>query len=266
MTSNIWIDNNWYIINNIHIKNIEEPWLALLKESINEIKIIFKNQLDSIYIYWSVGRWNAKLHSSDLDLTVILNVKITQKIKNIFEKLNIKLSKKYPFTRDVGFDIGTLDEVVDKKNFYSWGAWIKCNCFCVYWNDLFKNIPMFKPSNDIANGINWDLDKWIESYILKVKKAKNKSMTKLYCQQIMKKIIRTWFSLVMVEENSWTWDLKISYDLFSKHYPSRKNIMKEVLDFIDNPIDDKKYLIDFFKKFDWFIEEINTKIKYNKKQ
>lgn len=85
-------------------------------------------------------------------------------------------------------------------------------------------------------------------------------MTNLYCQQIMKKIIRTGFSLIMKKENSWTGDLNRLYKLFLKHYPTKKIIITEAFNLIENPISDKEMIIEFLNEFNWMILDIK-KIK-----
>lgn len=259
MSADIGIDEKGYILNCIHRDNISEPWLSLVNESIREIKEKFKENLNSIYIYGSVGRGDPKLNSSDLDFTVVLNSKITDEITKDFQLINETLTGRYSFTREVGFDLGFIEDVLDKRNIYSWGFWLKTCCYCLEGEDLSLKFSKFKPSNKIAKAINGDLEEWIKLYTSKIKDSKDENINELYCQQIMKKIIRTGFSFVMEKENSWTGDLRTSYKLFLKHYPTKKNVITKAFKLIEAPISDRETLTAILNKFNWMMLEINKK-------
>ena len=86
-----------------------------------------------------------------------------------------------------------------KRSFWL-GLPLKHLCVCLYGEDLGKNQLNSKPTKKVAKAFNGDLGKLIKSCLQKPEKDKIHS--------IMRKIVRTGFSLVIEEEKSWTTDLK----------------------------------------------------------
>ena len=84
-----------------------------------------------------------------------------------------------------------------------------------------------------------DVDKNIKDAIKKIKSA-NSEEAKLQIKSIMKKIIRTAFSIIMEDENYWTTDLDKMTKIFTKHYPEKRQQINAVLKLAKSKSPDKK--------------------------
>lgn len=243
MVETYGIDNHGFIITKVSLNKID----GIFKETIQSInKLIsteFKDEIESLYIYGSVVTWNAVIKKSDLDLIFVVKWNISLKVKNDIVVFSNKLSKKYSHLfSEVSIETTTKKEILNDK--YGWWCFIKHLCICLSWDDLWKEFTKFKPSIKVAKAFNGDIWTEIQSAINKVNSwIKNFEFHKL-CNSTMKKIVRTWFSLVMPQENSWTTQLEKSYEVFSKYYPEKAHSMKFALDSTkSNSVSEDQFLI-----------------------
>lgn len=256
---NIGLDENGYILKDVSKENIKEPWKSIIDKAIIKIKEIIPYELHSIYIYGSVGRGQAELNFSDIDLIIITKNKIRNYQLKELKKVNDSFMTEYPFIRELGLEIGTFEEVMKSKNLYSWGFWLNTCCDCIYGEDLGRLFPKFKPSKMISKGLNGDIETWLATYKPLILDENNSFRKKQYCKEIMKKIARTAFSLVSEKENSWTSDIEVCSELFEKNYPSKEEEIKIVVDLAKNPIEDSNKIIEIIDRFGvWLLGEVKT--------
>ncbi len=252
----IGVDDKGFILEEAKKENIKSPFSELVSEVIKEVLKEFPNKIHSIYVYGSVARGKARMYSSDLDVTVVMTVKPNKIHKKKYDKISKKLEKKYPFVRDVGFDLGSLKEATDKKNYYDWGVWLRHECACVYGPDLGKEFPKYKPSKKVARGLNGDVGEWISKYKKIIKNSNKKSEIKEACKMVTRKMIRSGFSMVCEKEKAWVGKLDICYKIFLKYYPEKKKEIKEVFELAKQPISDKKIIIPILDNLgSWLVKE-----------
>jgi len=84
--------------------------------------------MDSLYLYGSVSRGNARPGQSDLDLTVVLTRPPSREESNALEYIRLDLQARHPEVSKVDFDLGVREDVLKPANLYSWGYWIKHEC------------------------------------------------------------------------------------------------------------------------------------------
>lgn len=132
----IGIDIDGYIINLTSTDKITDIYQKALNKIIDILGRCAGDKLHSIYLYGSVGRGEAMLGSSDIDLSVILTSPLTALENKILQQETRKFIYDNHNIPKVDYDIGILDEVNDNKNLYSWGFWLKHICTCIYGDDL----------------------------------------------------------------------------------------------------------------------------------
>ena len=120
------------------------------------------------------------------------------------------------------------------SNVLGWGFWIKVICVCVWGPDLGSRLPRFKPSWELALGLNDDVGQFVDAMIAKVERAPPGEMPNR-CRCIGRKLIRSAFCLVMPVERIWTDDISLSAHLFAKHYPGQRDNIAKAARWATNP-------------------------------
>lgn len=254
------VDKSGFIITEAGLNKIKPAFKKILDKIRGEIVNKFADEIHSLYLYGSVATGKARIKSSDLDLLLVLHRKPTSKIKNEVTKIQNYLTKEHSSTfRDVGISLTHANEV--KKDIYGWGCFIKHLCVCLAGENLGKNLPKFKPSKRVAKAFNGDIGSRIKTVLKKLKSAHNPQEVCSICSGTMRKIVRTGFCLVMEQEQSWTTDLKKSYEIFSKYYPKQSVNMKKALILAKKPTTNTKELGKFLEDFgSWLSEEVEKKL------
>lgn len=127
--------------------------------------------LDSLYLYGSVSRGNARPGQSDLDLTVVLTRPPSREESNALECIRLDLQARHPEVSKVDFDLGVREDVLNPANLHSWGYWIKHECRCIHGTDLALQFPAFAPSRTIALAINGDYMRALGDYAQRIDDA-----------------------------------------------------------------------------------------------
>lgn len=219
MPSRLGVDKRGFVLTLPSKYKIRSPFTQVVKALVPTILESPDIQPHSIYLYGSVATGKAIVGKSDLDVTVVLKHPITPQVQQTFKGMESRLRQAFPFLPKVDFDLGTYSEILQPNNKYSWGFWIKHCCTCVAGEDLGKAFPRFKPTAQVAYGINGDVSNWIQRTREGLGAATTPEEIQVHCRTIMRKLVRTGFSLVMEREESWTGDLTLGGDLFLKHYP-----------------------------------------------
>jgi uncharacterized protein len=257
------LDSKGYIKREVSVNKIKKQFKASFNHTKKEILDKFKLKIHSIYAYGSVLTGKAKSPASDLDILIVLkrkpNERLTNELKNLENQLTKKHIKKY---REVGFVVTYKSEVLRSKESFGWTFFIRIICDKISGDNLFGTKTKYKPSKKLALQLHSDVEQDINIAILKIREEKNSKQVKLQQRSILKKIIRTAFSIVMEKEQEWTTDLDYMSEIFIKHYPNKKEEMQKALSWSKKPGADEKETIKFLNIFGkWVVNEFRRKIQ-----
>lgn len=237
-----------YIKKEVALKKIPEKYKPIVADVKSEL-LEFSDKLHSIYLYGSVATGKAKSPTSDLDLVVVLKTKPTSELKSELKELEKTLSKKYQKTfREVGFAITYKNEVLRGKEAFGWRFFLTILSVKIFGDNLFHKEIKFSPTKKLARNLHLDISKNIQEAMRKIKSS-NDDEAKLQIKSIMKKIIRTAFSIVMEKENYWTTDLDEMTKIFTKHYPKKKQQINAVLKMSKSKVSDRKSATSILNNF-----------------
>jgi uncharacterized protein len=230
------LDENGFIIPEVSYENILPEYKGLIEASITALKSALPNLIHSIYAYGSVARGDAVREKSDMDLLVIFTRELTEAERSTLNKMLAGLSAKYvSLVREVGVADCTYNEMLDAKNKYGWGAYLKTLCVCVDGEDLTKRFGKFKLSSDIAIGFNGDIDTDLQSTLLKIKDAETDEEAGKIAATFARKLIRTCYSMVMTRAQVWTTKLGKQADVFIKYFPEKRAFVRTLQDWVVQP-------------------------------
>jgi uncharacterized protein len=228
-----------YIKKEVALKKVSAKYNPIVKDVKSEL-LKFSDKIHSIYLYGSVATGKAKSPTSDLDIVVVLKTKPTSKLKPQLKDLETSLSQKYKKVfREVGFAITYKNEVLRGKESFGWRFFLTILSVKIFGDNLFQKEMKFSPTKKLARNLHSDVDKNIEEAKKKIKIA-NSEDAKLQIKSIMKKIIRTAFSVVMEDENYWTTNLDEMTKIFTKYYPEKKQQINTVLKMAKSKSSDRK--------------------------
>lgn len=251
----IGIDRDGYIINQTSEDKISCVYKKLLEEILDILKKCIGDKLHSVYIYGSVGRGEAVLGSSDIDLSVILTSPLTTLESTILNKQTMDFICSKTIIPKVDYDIGILDEACRDKNLYFWGFWLKHICTCIYGENLSIRFRKMKPNINICKSLNEDLIDTLNSYRKSIVEGDFDSNTLI---SVLKRIVRGAYCLVSVRDNSWSINIQENLAIIKHYFPGGEFFGKVEQAFLNKESishSEVLYYIDYFTI--WF--KNNTK-------
>lgn len=240
------LDSNGFIISDVNIDNIDNVYVPCIRESVESLRNSFHHQLHSIYLYGSVARGDAVVLKSDLDLIAMFDGKLNSFKLAELKEIAGELSQKYrSLVREVGIAISYYDYTVSPLNYYE-NAFLKELCVCIYGEDLGDRFGPYKLSSEIAICFNGDICVALTRTLNKLETASDGDF-KIFSQGFARKLIRTYYSMVMVRSQIWSTRLHEQSEIFIHHFPEKESIILTLLNWIVEPPTDRKVVYELFK-------------------
>jgi uncharacterized protein len=240
------LDANGYIVSDVSKDKIDNVYMPCIRESIGSIKKLFHQQLHSVYVYGSVARGEAIAKKSDLDIIAMFDTNLSSVQLAELKKLAGELSQAYrSLVRDVGIAVAYYDYTVDPSNYYE-NAFLKELCVCVYGEDVGERFGPYKLTSEIAIRFNGDIYEVLNRTLKRLETA-SKDEFKAVTQGFARKLIRTYYSMVMVRSQIWTTRLHEQSEVIIHHFPEKESMIRTLLNWIEEPPMDNEAVIELFK-------------------
>jgi predicted nucleotidyltransferase len=240
------LDPNGFIISDVSKDKIDEVYVPCIRESVERLRDLFHQQLHSVYVYGSVARGEAIAFKSDLDLIALFDGKLSSVQMAELKKLAGELSQAYrSLVREVGISLAYYDYTVDPANYYE-SAFLKELCVCVYGEDVGERFGPYKLTSEIAIRFNGDIGEDLTRALTRLEAASNEEF-KPCAQSFARKLIRTFYSMVMVRSQIWTTRLHEQSEVFIHHFPDKESMVRTLLKWIDEPPTDRETVYELFK-------------------
>ena len=257
-------DQNGDLINESNVLKIKHPWTKVVKE----IKTYYIDNvgkaLHSVYVRGSVSRGMAIEGISDLDTFAVITTEIAEINSQWISDAKSIIPLKYPFATGVDIDLIELSKLdLETKSRLNRHAFmdqftIKVMSACIYGEDLAPKMMPFQVNYQTAANLCVDLTTSYKKTKYGLANNTKPEYIKEWCQWAMKIILRSGFILVMPQSQSFTRDLYVCYQWFSRYFPSQQENMKMALSYAINPTEDKQLIIGFIDDFGgWLQNEIS---------
>ncbi|NRF95553.1 hypothetical protein HQN89_32455 [Paenibacillus frigoriresistens] len=138
-----------------------------------------------------------------------------------------------------------FDYVVDSQNYYE-QAFLKELCVCVYGEDLRERFGPYKLTSEIAISFNGDICKALSRTISRLEAASDKDF-KTIAEQFARKLIRTYYSMVMVRSQIWSTRLHEQSDVFIQHFPHKEPVIRTLQQWLKELPTDRELILDLFQ-------------------
>lgn len=241
------LDDNGFIISDVSLDKIKHDDMQCINESIERLQKLFPRKLHSVYVYGSVARGDALPGKSDLDLLALFDSNLNHDQSSELKNLASELSQRYrSMFREVGIAVAYYDYALDPANYYE-QAFLKELCVCVHGEDLRRRFGPYKLIPEIAISFNGDICEVLNRTI---NRLANSSVVEFetIAQGFSRKLIRTYYSMVMARSQIWSTRLDEQAEIFFHHFPDKKLIISTLLEWIDQPPSDRTNVIDSFKR------------------
>lgn len=155
------------------------------------------------------------------------------------------LSQKYrSLVRDVGIAVANYDYTFDPANYYE-QAFLKEMCVCVHGEDLRERFGPYKLTSEIAISFNGDIHEVLSRTISRLATASIEEF-KTISQKFARKLIRTYYSMVMVRSQIWSTRLHEQSEVFIHHFPDKEPIIRTLQKWIEEPPTNREAVLELF--------------------
>lgn len=241
------LDDDGFIVSDVSIDKIDSIYLPCIQESVNSLKNLFPLQLHSVYIYGSVPRGDAKPIHSDLDLIALFSKKLSSDEVDRLKTLTSELTNKYiNLVRDIGIAMADYDYTIDPSNYYE-NAFLREISVCVYGEDLGERFGPYKLTSEIPIKFNGDICKSLHRTLNRLDIPSDEAF-RTYTQGFARKLIRTYYSMVMVRSQIWSTRLHEQAEVFIHYFPDKESIVHTLLNWIDHPPTNRKTVQKLFER------------------
>ncbi|CAK1738454.1 nucleotidyltransferase domain-containing protein [Vibrio crassostreae] len=213
------LDKDGFIENLYSPKNIAPEFQGVVNAFIDSLLSELPEQIYGIYLYGSVPRGTAIVGRSDLDVSIVLTTPIGPKERRVFKHLSDTIPEAYPQVSKLDIDPGFLRDVLQPTEKYHWHFWLKHCCCCIWGKDLSTELPLYKPSIEIAQALNGDLPTFLEQMSLSFKTMADGDIAKV----IGKKLVRAAYYFVAEKDGSWYIDLSQCASVAKRYYPKQSD-------------------------------------------
>ena len=240
------LDTNGFIVSDVSKDKIVKVYMKCIQESVESLRNLFHHQLHSVYVYGSVARGEAVVLKSDLDLIAMFDGQLSPDKLTALKEVTEELSHKYnSLVRDIGIAIAYYEHTVDPSNYYE-NAFLTELCVCVDGEDLGERFGPYKLTSEIAIRFNGDICDVLARTLKRLETATDKDF-KTISQNFARKLIRTYYSMVMVRSQIWSTRLHEQSEVFIHHFPEKESIIRTLLNWIDEPPTNREVVFDLFK-------------------
>lgn len=239
------LDRNGFIVSDVSLDKINYVYLPCIEESVEKLKRLFPHELHSVYLYGSVARGEAIPNKSDLDLLALFNPLLTPDAAAELKSLAKDMSHTYcSLVRDVGIAVGDYNYALNPANYYE-QAFLRELCVCLYGEDLRDRFGPYKLTSEIAISFNGDIGEVLNQTIPRLEAASDLDF-KTITQAFARKLIRTYYSMVMARSQIWSTRLHDQCQVFARYFPEKQPMIRTLQKWIDGPPSDRGLVVQFF--------------------
>ena len=238
------LDQLGYITNPYSTDHIQEEFKPVVAGAMAALQAEFPNKIHSIYLYGSIGRGNAIIGQSDLDMSLVFHSPLTAQDAQQLMTLAIQLNGRFSTVTKIDFDPGHVKEVLDAQETYRWHFWLKHCCCCVWGEDLSVGFAKHKPSVHIAHALNEDLDGFVDRL-----PAKGLAAPDIANKVVAKKLIRSAYYLIAPQDQSWYTDIHDCVHAAYPYYPAYRHELEWALQLATQGVSTLGTGIELFQAF-----------------
>jgi hypothetical protein len=223
------LDGRGFIRPEVSLAQVRPPYPAVIDSLRDASQGAFADHLHSLYLTGSVVKGTARPGASDLDALAVLRVAPEPAHEAAARRVAQGLEGQFPFLPDVSLLLFARDTILSEAERHDLGFFVKCLCVCLDGEDLREALPEYRPSVALARGTNGNIRRLLADRRQRLVASTDPAEVAAICRGIMRKIVRTGFTLVMPRYHGWTSDVEEAARIFASYYPDEAAAMHEAL-------------------------------------
>src|SRR5215213_6663457 len=233
------LDRHGFILPEVSLDRVRPPYPPVIAALREQCGAAFPSNLHSLYVAGSVVKGTACPGQSDLDALAVMQVAPTPADKEAARRVAAAVAGSFPFITEVSILLAGRDAILSEDERNDMGFFVKILCACVAGEDLGAHLPQYRPTVALARGTNGNIRALLDDRRRRLASTSDPADVAAICRGIMRKIVRTGFTLVMPRYHGWTSDLERSAAIFASYYPLQSAVMQEALILAQVPATEK---------------------------
>src|SRR5215213_5248033 len=255
------LDRHGFILPEVSLDRVRPPYPPVIAALREQCRAVFRSDLHSLYLTGSVVKGTARPGQSDLDALVVLRVAPAPAHEASARQVAAAVAGNFPFITEASLLLSSRDAILCAEERNDMGFFVKILCACVAGEDLGEHLPPYRRSVALARGTNGNIRALLDNRRRRLVSASDPADVAAICRGIMRKIVRTGFTLVMPRYHGWTSDLERSAAIFASYYPLQSAVMQEALILAQVPATEKTMALALIDTFGaWLANEYDRVI------
>jgi len=215
----------------------------------------------SIYVRGSISTGKAYLHSSDVDMVIVLKGEVDKKHIERWVILTAQdLLERYDVVSDVDLTTLSVDRFLHDQEYARLRVYIATRSALLWGQDIARSLPRFRPDRNLARYMYPNIESEIES-LREIFSGRvdpppylgRKRSIRFWCIWTMRTVLRSAQALAMCSTNIYETDLNLCLENTTVVYPSLRPYLEQAYEWALSPVDDTRlvlcFLDDYLPKF-----------------
>jgi predicted nucleotidyltransferase len=255
------LDRHGFILPEVSLARVRPPYAPVIAALSEQCRVVFLSDLHSLYLTGSVVKGTARPGQSDLDALAVLQVAPTLAHEESAQRIADAVAERFPFVTEASLLLACREAILSEEQRNDMGFFVKSLCICVAGEDLGEHLPRYRPSVALACGTNGNIRLLLDDRRRRLVSTSDPADVAAICRGIMRKIVRTGFTLIMPRYQGWTSDLERSASIFASYYPCQSAAMQEALILAQVPSTEKTPVLAVIDTFGaWLADEYDRVI------
>ncbi|CAH0526367.1 nucleotidyltransferase domain-containing protein [Vibrio hippocampi] len=234
----------------------QSEYQPVVRELVTYLKSGLKDNLHSVYLYGSVAAGRAIPYLSNIDVVVITHRPFSDTKTTLFNTINWRFQRAYPFVNGVSIRTALVNEVASLEALFTWGFLLRECCVCIHGEDLAECFGHFVPSWEIAKQWNMDTVDYLPVIRQQIATATGQASQIQLQRKLAKKLLRAAYSLVMHKEKRWIEEPLECGQRFLRYYPQHEQTVARLNILLGTRVIPKRSVVGLLDHFgSWLVEE-----------
>ena len=255
------VDRDGWIVPEVALDRLDPIYAPVVADLRSQCRSGFGADLHSLYLAGSLVKGTARLGVSDVDALAVLHVEPGADHEARATAIAEIVDAHHPIIAGVTLGLFAHDRILSAAERYDMGFCLKCLLVCIDGDDLANQLPRYQPTVALARGTNGNIRRLLEDRRTRLQETTDPAIVAAICRGIMRKIVRTGFTLVMPRYSGWTSEITPAAEIFAAYYPDQRRAMVQAAQLAITPSGDRDLVVHLLETLGtWLADEYDREI------
>jgi uncharacterized protein len=225
------LDDRGVVQRRVSPATIQEGWRPAIDAATDACRVHLGERLHSVYVAGSVAAGYAIPGISDLDIGVVTKNPLEESERAWADRESVEICRKHQFVGSVHFIWTTAEQLAHMSQLR---IMLQLYGVCVHGADVVARLAGVRLGRETALQCETIRDEICDG-LLSIDSLLD---VRSRCGNVMKRILRAGFELVMLREQRYTMDVPLCFESVVKHYPERAGLLSDVFRYSRFPTSD----------------------------